>query len=35
VVDKKEINHRYNVYAVSIDTDSKQSNFFVAKWGEE
>ena len=35
VIDKEKINHPYNVYTVSVDTESKQSNFFVAKWGEE
>lgn len=33
-VDKEAINHPYNVYAVSVDTEKKQSRFFVAKWWE-
>lgn len=35
VVDKSEINHRTNIYAVTIDPEHKEkSDFFVARWWE-
>lgn len=35
VIDKSEINHWTNVYAVTIDPKHKdQSEFFVARWGK-
>ena len=33
-VDKEKVNRGYNVYTVSVDTDSKKSNFFEAPRGK-